>query len=126
MKKLLIIDDDAVHRMVIARIAKKADLGVEFAGSVNVAVEHISGDKFCCVTLDLNLGENNGITLLSELAKQSYKPTVFVVSASEESQRQVVMDSANALELKMVDVPKPIDLKKLRELLEFQSATAAA
>ena len=126
MKKLLIIDDDAVHRMVIARIAKRTDLESEFAGTVAEAVEKISGDSFCCVTLDLNLGESNGITLLAELAKQNYHPTVFVVSASEASQRQVVIESANMLKLKIVDVPKPIDLKKLRELFEVQVATAAA
>ena len=126
MKKLLIIDDDAVHRMVIARIAKRADLESEFAGTVGEAVEKISNEGFCCITLDLNLGESNGITLLGELAKQAYQPTVFVVSASEASQRQVVIDSANMLKLKIVDVPKPIDLKNLRELLEVQAATAAA
>ena len=126
MKKLLIIDDDAVHRMVIARIAKQAHLEVEFAATLQEAAAKISSQQFNCVTLDLNLGESNGISLLGELATQGGKPTVFVISASDAEQRQIVMDTAHAAQLTIIDVPKPIDLKKLRALFEAQSGIEQA
>jgi two-component SAPR family response regulator len=55
--QLLIVDDDAVQRMLIAAAAKQAGHAVTLAQSCSEAITQIQAARFDCVTLDLMLGD---------------------------------------------------------------------
>ena len=46
MTKVLIVDDDAIHRMVIARLAKQVGLRAVFAAAAHEAIEALSKEDF--------------------------------------------------------------------------------
>src|SRR4030095_14329967 len=52
--RLLIVDDDRVHRMVLARVARQAGYEVEEAGTYETARPMMREGAHDCVTLDLS------------------------------------------------------------------------
>ena len=118
MNAMLVIDDDAVHRMIITRLGSKANFMVEAAGSVEEAIARLAGISYKCITLDLNLGEEQGTTLLQEISQRAPGATVFLISGADAPVRRMALNAGRQLEMNVVDVPKPIDLRKLRLSLE--------
>lgn len=118
MNAMLVVDDDAVHRMIITRLGSKAGMLVETAGSVDEALLSLSGLAYKCITLDLNLGEEQGITLLQEISRRVPGATVFLISGADAPLRRMAINAGRQLSLEVIDVPKPIDLRKLRISLE--------
>ena len=114
MNAMLVIDDDAVHRMIIARLGSKAGFMVENAGTVEEAITRLDGLSYKCLTLNLNLGEEQGITLLQEISQRIPGATVFLISGADAPVRRMALNAGRQLDLNVVDVPKPIDLRKLR------------
>ena len=132
MNAMLVIDDDAVHRMIITRLGSKASMLVEAAGSIDDALTCLSGLAYKCITLDLQLGEEQGITLLQEISRRAPGATVFLISGADAPVRKMALNAGRQLDLNIVDVPKPIDLRKLRLSLaelnggsDYPSARAA-
>ena len=118
MPKVLIVDDDPVHRMLIARLAEQAGLQTSFAASAQSAIEKLSEEEFCVMTLDLNLGEDDGMEVLEYLADRAIEMQVFVISGSERSRYEAAINFGVLNRIDVVDFPKPIHLAYLRECLE--------
>ena len=118
MNSLLVIDDDPVHRMIIARLGAQAGMHVEVACSALEARRKLIENRFRCVTLDLNLGEDEGASVLQSLAESIPAPQVLLISGADQQARRLVMSMGRRLMLDLLDVPKPIDLKILRQKLE--------
>src|SRR5882762_3594993 len=68
-QRLLVIDDDTVHRMVLTRIAKQAGYEVDEAASYEAARRLLGENVYACVTLDLSLGDHGGLEVLQFLAQ---------------------------------------------------------
>jgi CheY-like chemotaxis protein len=118
MNKVLIVDDDAIHRMVIARRAKQVGLQTTFAASAREAIETLSTQDFGVITLDLNLGEEQGTDVLEYLAEKDAAVKVFLISGSESAQHEAAIKFGLRARIDLVDFPKPINLPFLRECLE--------
>jgi len=58
--RLLVIDDDSLHRMVICRAAAKAGYLPAGAATCDEAAKMIRETAFDCITLDLGLGDRAG------------------------------------------------------------------
>jgi CheY-like chemotaxis protein len=121
---LLIIDDDPVHRMVIKRVAERAGLRVEVAPTAEEAADKLSKGRYRWVTLDLNLGCEQGVHLVRNIAAMKPRPLVLVVSSSEASVRQFVVDVGAQYDMRLMDMSKPIDLKILRETFLIPPSTS--
>ncbi len=117
MAKVLIVDDDPVHRMLIGRLAEQVGLKTGFASTAHDAIEKLSQEDFCAMTLDLNLGEDDGTDVLEYLADRSIEMRVFVISGSERSQYEAAVNFGVLNRIDVVDFPKPIQLPYLRECL---------
>src|ERR1700688_442101 len=62
--RLLVIDDDHLHRMIICRAAAKAGYVPAGAAGYEEASKLLQENVFDCITLDLSLGDHAGVELL--------------------------------------------------------------
>jgi DNA-binding response OmpR family regulator len=116
--KLLIIDDDRVHRMVIARIARQAGYEVGEAATYDAACRLVGEESYACVTLDLSLGEHGGLDVLQHLARIRFAAPTIVVSGSDDSVREEALAVAGRLGVNVCCAfGKPMNLSHLRTLL---------
>lgn len=116
--KLLIVDDDTVHRMVLARVAKQAGYDVDEAPNYETAGRLMGQDTFACVTLDLSLGEHGGLDVLQRLAHLGFHAPIIIVSGSDDQVREEALVAARRLGLNILCAfGKPINLSHMRTLL---------
>ena len=68
MPRLLVVDDDNLHRMIICRVAAKAGFLPAGAASYDEAAKLAQETAFDCITLDLSLGNHAGTEMLHHLS----------------------------------------------------------
>ncbi|MCW5705227.1 MAG: response regulator [Xanthobacteraceae bacterium] len=115
--RLLVVDDDATQRDLIARGAKQAGHDVTFATSVLEAVAALHGDEFDCVTLDLMLEDGDGTEVLSAMAHAMFTGSVILISGMNADQRTAARAHARLHGIELRSLPKPLDLSALRVCL---------
>jgi DNA-binding response OmpR family regulator len=117
--RLLVVDDDHLHCMIICRTATKAGFAPVGAGSYEEAVQLVQDTAFDCITLDLSLGGHAGIEMLRHLWVLGCKAPIIIVSGCDDSTCRETVRIGKSLNLKILDpVPKPVDLEMLRYSLE--------
>lgn len=112
--RLLIVDDDSTQRMLIAAAAESAGHAVTLAPSCSEAIRQIQIARFDCVTLDLMLGDGDGIEVLQEMAKAKFTGSVIVISGMNAARRIAARACARSLGMELQSLPKPVDLAALR------------
>ena len=85
--RLLVVDDDATQRALIAQAARFAGHVVTFAGTCSEAIAEIRGHRFDCVTVDLMLEDGDGTEVLKAIADAKFAGAVIVISGMDASQR---------------------------------------
>lgn len=116
--RLLIVDDDRVHRMVISRIARQAGYEVDEAATYEAALRLMDQGSHACVTLDLSLGDHGGLDVLQHLAQIGFAAPIIVVSGSDDTVRQEAVIVAQRLGVNVCAAfGKPMNLSHLRILL---------
>jgi len=120
--KLLVIDDDPVHRMVIGKVGDKAGYSITSASSADEAITKIKQQKYDCISLDLSLGGINGATLLNDIAEHNRDAMLIVISGATAATREDTLVHALKLRLNVVEAPKPVDLADLRGKLQLHAA----
>jgi DNA-binding response OmpR family regulator len=116
--KLLIIEDAEIHSAIIARTAAKVGFTVASAHCYEDACYLLRARQFDCITLDLGLGQHAGVDVLNYLSTIGCKTPVIITSASDKDVCDGTVRIGKSLGLNIcVPVPKPIDLKALRETL---------
>jgi two-component system chemotaxis response regulator CheY len=130
--RLLVIEDDTLHRMMICHVAASAGYAPAGAATYDEAVRLLHEAPFDCITLDLSLGAHHGNEVLRHLADIGCNAHVIVVSGCDDAARQDSIKAARSLHLNVWDsIPKPVDLVVLRYWLErlkteYVPAAAAA
>ena len=114
--RLLVIDDDVTHRTVIGRLAQKLGYVTTEAGTVKEASALISTQAFDCMTLDLNMGGQNGSELLGLMHDKQASVPVIVVSSADNDERWEVLRLATLYGIRVTEVPKPLEIGKLRQV----------
>lgn len=115
--RLLVVDDDATQRDLIARGARQAGHTVTFAASVAEAVKEMHEGDFDCVTLDLMLEDGDGTEVLSAMAAARFKGAVILISGMNAEQRTAARTHARLHGIELRSLPKPLDLSALRVCL---------
>jgi two-component system, chemotaxis family, chemotaxis protein CheY len=125
--RILVVDDDVVHRMVICRVAAKAGYVAVEAGSYEEAEPLLRDRVFACISLDLSLGRRGGIDVLQLIAKYGPKTPVIIISGSDVGIRAEAVDFARRLGLdKCEPLPKPVNLGELKQKLTQMKLLADA
>ncbi len=117
--RLLVIDDDDLHRMIICRAAAKAGYVPAGAASYDEAAKLAQEIVFDCVTLDLSLGPHAGVEMLRHLWVIGCKAPIIIISGCDHATCGETVRIAKSLNLNVWEpVPKPVDLSLLRYSLE--------
>jgi two-component system chemotaxis response regulator CheY len=112
--QLLVVDDDATQRSLIAVAAKQAGHEVTVAPSVSEAISKLRAARFDCVTLDLVLEDGDGIDVLREMAEAKFAGSVIVISGMDAPRRSAARSFARSVGIELQSLPKPLDLAALR------------
>ena len=119
MPRLLVIDDDNLHRMIICRVAAKAGFVPAGAASYDEAAKLAQETAFDCITLDLSLGNHAGTEMLHHLSMLGSTAPIIVVSGADYATCKETVKVAEMLNLDIWEcIPKPVDLVMLRHFLE--------
>jgi two-component system chemotaxis response regulator CheY len=112
--KLLIVDDDATQRRLLSIAAKQAGHVVTLAQSCEEALLQLQDHRFDCVTLDLMLGDGDGIEVLQAIADAKFAGAVIVISGTDAARRSAARSFGRSLGIDLQSLPKPVDLAALR------------
>lgn len=116
--RLLVIDDDTVHRMIIARVAAKIGFATSHASSFDEAKNVLVKESFDCITLDLSLGRHAGVEVLRLLAAARATCPIIVISGSDAETFETTVAVGKSLHLCLSEgIHKPVDLALLRNTL---------
>jgi two-component system, chemotaxis family, chemotaxis protein CheY len=122
--QLLIIDDDATQRRLISIAAGQAGHAVTVARSCEEALRQLKDQRFDCITLDLMLGDGDGIEVLQEIADTRFAGSVIVISGTAAARRTAARSYGRSLGIDLQSLPKPLDLAALRVCLANLRKTA--
>jgi two-component system, chemotaxis family, chemotaxis protein CheY len=113
--RLLVIDDDNVHRSLICRLGEKAGFETIGVESFNEAAKLLRDTDIDCITLDLSLGDRSGGETVGLLSMLKCECPIIIISGAESCVFSEVVDLARTLELDLrAAICKPIDLMALR------------
>ncbi len=85
------VDDDTVHRMIVRNVAANAGYWVDEAATREAAAIYLGGNCYDCILLDLKLGAQSGIDLLTQLHEQGCRSPIIIISATPAASRIEVM-----------------------------------
>jgi len=116
--RVLIVDDEAVQRLILARCVEMLGWKADTASTVDEAVARLSANTYDIVVVDLCLGEQDGMHLLRHLRRNRADPAVIFVSGMDDRIRGAAFRIASDLGLRVAGtLPKPIDPYRLHALL---------
>jgi CheY-like chemotaxis protein len=125
--QILIMEDEGMQRALIGRISSAVGFVTTVARTFEEAAVLLRAHKFDCITLDLSLGGQHGITdglrLLEELKCEA---PIVIVSGATPTQLQQMSSIGRAHKLNIVEtISKPIDPAMLRKTLARLKAKIA-
>jgi DNA-binding NtrC family response regulator len=110
MKKILIVDDDADLLHMLSQHLSQADYQVEQADSGMVALDKIRRNRPDVVLLDINLPDQNGLTILERILRAN--PEALVIMMTGEGD---ISTAVQAMKLGARDfLSKPFDNNQLK------------
>ena len=72
--RLLVVDDDQVQRTIIGKVGAKLGYDATMASTFEIASELLRTEAFDIMTLDMSLGERDGVELLRLIADLNSMP----------------------------------------------------
>jgi two-component system, NtrC family, response regulator AlgB len=109
----LVIDDDKIFREATCLLIEDEGHYAETAGTAEIALNRLQEDKFDAALLDLNLGRDNGLTVLPQILK--IRPNLPVVMFSAQG---TVKKAVQAIHLGAVDfLEKPFTREQFHTVL---------
>ncbi|HTI30575.1 MAG TPA: nitrogen regulation protein NR(I) [Sphingomonas sp.] len=110
MKRILVIDDDAAIRLVIAEALKRDRYEVREAATIAEAREMLAKSVPDLLVTDVVLPDGNGLDLLPALLAKAPQLPIIVLSAQNTLTTAIRATERGAFEY----LPKPFDLDELR------------
>ncbi len=119
MKKLLIVDDSRVSRMMIRSfvLAKRPDWTLIEAVTGNEAIEMVQGEPPDYCTMDINMPGMNGIDAAEQILAKYPDVRVAIFTANIQARTQ---ERAQALGSCLV--AKPVSEKSIVQIIDFFEA----
>ncbi|MCR8560678.1 response regulator transcription factor [Mucilaginibacter sp. BJC16-A38] len=108
--KLLIVEDEDTLRDNIASYFTEEGNVCESCGTLDTAIEKLSGYNYDCILLDIGLPDGDGFTVLDYLRENNKNEAVLIISA-----RNSLDDKINGLNVGADDyITKPFHLAELK------------
>jgi two-component system OmpR family response regulator len=126
-RRLLIVDDDRIHRAIYSSIANKMNFAVELASSPAEAFQVLRAGRFDIVILDLMLGEDSGADVLALMSSLAQKPRVLLVTGASDEVIEQTFSVGRQLGLELFGpVRKPVNVALIRTVLHSMEIAARA
>jgi EAL domain-containing protein (putative c-di-GMP-specific phosphodiesterase class I) len=126
-RRLLVVDDERMQRLIVARSVESLGYLVDSAQDLEEAAEYLALHTYDVIVLDLSLGAREGISLLHMLRRGEADPLIVFISGMDERVRAASCRLAEALGLRIAGaLEKPIVPAALRGLLGNVSPREAA
>ena len=107
---VLVADDSKLsRRSVIRALPPELELTIEEATNGKEAIDKLSVQPFQLLLLDLTMPEVDGVGVLEYLSNQSSSPSVIVISADFQPEKQRIVMSLGAKKF----LRKPLDKEEL-------------
>ena len=114
MKKILVVDDDTVHGMMLKTLIKDWGYEVFLADDGTTGVDMVKDQSFDLVLLDMKMKKMSGMEALQHI--KNYNPSLPVVIMTAYSS---VQTAVKALKIGAYDyLTKPLDFDKLKLTIE--------
>jgi EAL domain-containing protein (putative c-di-GMP-specific phosphodiesterase class I)/ActR/RegA family two-component response regulator len=116
--RVLIVDDEAIQRLILARCVEVLGWKADTAATLEEAISKYSARAHDVVVIDLCLGEQDGMHLLRHLRRDHADPSVIFVSGVDDRIRAAAFRVARDLGLRVAGtLAKPVDPYSLHALL---------
>jgi CheY-like chemotaxis protein len=116
--RLLVVEDDADSAELIARAAGRCGYATKPAADASEMCAAISEWRPDVITLDLCLPHIDGIEVIAAIKQCGFAGPVIIVSGQPDWVRELTSKAAAECGLSVpAHMAKPIDLRRLRELL---------
>ncbi len=123
--RLLIVDDDKIHRAIYSSIASKLEYAVDLAQSPGEAYAALRAADYKIVILDLMLGEESGADALALMSSLPKKPRVLLVTGASDEVIDETFAVGRQLGLEMFGpVRKPVNMALIRTMLRGMAIDA--
>lgn len=86
-KRVLIIDPDAKERRNLAQFLKKEKYDIEMGRNLSDAIKKVSGERFDCLVMDINLPEMKGYDAVSIL--KNLDPKLKVIMTTKKNTKKL-------------------------------------
>jgi DNA-binding NtrC family response regulator len=113
-RRVLIIEDDANMRDMLAVSLQRRDFEAVCADSAATGLGALSGSKFDVVVTDINMRGTDGIELCAKLAETHPEMPVIVITAFGSMDTAIAALRAGAVDF----LPKPFELEALANAIE--------
>lgn len=120
---ILIVDDDAEIRDLVARFLKKHDMRVETAADGRAMRELMEKSRFDMVVLDLMLPGEDGLSLCRRLRVETSMPVIMLTALGEETDRIIGLEMGADDYLAKPFNPREL-LARIRAVLRRSASTA--
>ncbi|WP_299773858.1 response regulator transcription factor [uncultured Tateyamaria sp.] len=105
---ILVVEDDLKVRALLRNVLEDDGFAVQEAANGTEVLEHVKNRAPCLITLDIHLGQDNGLDLAREIRKVSTVPIVMVTGKDD------VIDRVVGLEIGADDyITKPFHLREV-------------
>ena len=118
-ERVLVVDDDAALRNLLALICRRAGFAVDVANDGAKALELIANNNYLLVVLDLQMPHVNGFDVVTRLRSRKPRPSIIVLTALPPT----VATGLDAAVVQAV-LRKPFDVDLLTAMLAELAATA--
>lgn len=110
--RILVVDDDSSHRMVVRRMLERRDYAVEEAESAEEGIEMYATGAYDIILLDMMLPGMDGIELLQQMRKRKPNDDTPVIYISARTDKSTIL---RGLETGAIEyLPKPLDYDELQ------------
>ena len=125
MGRLLVVEGDLVQRTLIGKIGEKLGYDTLIASSFEAAAVLLRHECFDIMTLDLSLGERDGVELLRLVADIGLRSMpIVIISSCDERILNSTKRVAEGLKLSLNGcITKPLNLDRLKEALYLPRRT---
>ena len=112
MKLLIVEDEDALRNNIASYFTEEGNI-CESCGTLDAAVEKLSGYDYDCILLDIGLPDGDGFAVLDYLREKNKNEAVLIISA-----KNSLDDKINGLNVGADDyITKPFHLAELKARL---------
>ena len=116
--RLLIVEDDRSTALTLAKLAEKAGFATTSAMSLDQAKRCLQTERCDCLTLDLTLGTDTGVEVISAIVQAAPGIPIVIITAAQPWVRNAAIAKGQLLGAEILEcVPKPIDFTRLRMTL---------